>query len=193
MTRMVIKIIFWPWQKATGHHPGPVAPPTADGASLTLFRIMVLGCINTAFRFRWRPFNTNESKTNSYYKKKLKRPANMCIRGFSKKAVAIDSSWCSRNIHATRCPLFPGRSINMSPGKKSNKIIVSEAFKVHSGPLTLFPYPSRHRVANPRPHLNANIAGRPRGQRKKNIQNIFCWNEKRSSGRNWFLILFGSK
>ena len=31
---LLIEIIFWPVQKAAGYHPGPVAPPTADGASL---------------------------------------------------------------------------------------------------------------------------------------------------------------
>ena len=31
---LLIKIIFWAPQKATGYHPRPVAPPTADGASL---------------------------------------------------------------------------------------------------------------------------------------------------------------
>ena len=31
--KLLIKIIFWPVQKATGYRPGPVAPPTADGSS----------------------------------------------------------------------------------------------------------------------------------------------------------------
>ena len=30
---LINKIIFWPVQKATGYHPGPVVPPTTDGAS----------------------------------------------------------------------------------------------------------------------------------------------------------------
>ena len=29
-----MKIFFWPEPKATGYRPGPVAAPTADGASL---------------------------------------------------------------------------------------------------------------------------------------------------------------
>ena len=29
----LIKILFWLVQYATGYHPGPVVPPTADGAS----------------------------------------------------------------------------------------------------------------------------------------------------------------
>ena len=33
---LTIKIFFGTVQKATGYHPGPVAPPTADGASLKI-------------------------------------------------------------------------------------------------------------------------------------------------------------
>ena len=34
MTRFDHEIFFWTVQKTTGYHQGPVAPPTADGASL---------------------------------------------------------------------------------------------------------------------------------------------------------------
>ena len=35
---------FWPVQKATGYHPGPVAPPIADGATLVLHNRRVISC-----------------------------------------------------------------------------------------------------------------------------------------------------
>ena len=31
---LIIKLFFWTVQKVTSYHPGPLATPTADGASL---------------------------------------------------------------------------------------------------------------------------------------------------------------
>ena len=38
MARIDHQNILWPGQKATGYHLGPVAPPTADGASFEEFK-----------------------------------------------------------------------------------------------------------------------------------------------------------
>ena len=43
MTLIAHKKKFGPGQKATGYHPGQVAPPTADGASL--LRKLNLNCL----------------------------------------------------------------------------------------------------------------------------------------------------
>ena len=41
MIRIDHQNIFWPGQKATGYHPGPVAPPIADGASFEIKQLIV--------------------------------------------------------------------------------------------------------------------------------------------------------
>ena len=66
---LLIKIIFWTVQKATGYHPGPVAPPTYISLSLREPNDYLWegsGRLQRWPQMKIRPFQVGQNTTSSY-------------------------------------------------------------------------------------------------------------------------------